>query len=238
MLRVRDYPTARRFYVDTLGFEVVEEGGDPPRFGIVRRDAAYLFLDAWHGGPPPDDTGAKVWQAYLHVVEIDLLRDRLRAQGVELKVDLYTTAYGMRELELDDPDGNRLCLGADTESALDIVRNHYVLAVHDLDRTRTFYESVLGCTSEDVDPGNWVFLRTGTVTFMVGHCPDAPSPASLGDHSYFAYLVVDDIEPFAARAREHEVELIKEVRDEPWGMRELGLRTVDGHRIMLGQPLE
>jgi hypothetical protein len=27
-------------------------------------------------------------------------------------------------------------------------------------------------------------------------------------------------------------------RDEPWGMRELALRSPDGHRFMLGQPLE
>jgi len=30
-------------------------------------------------------------------------------------------------------------------------------------------------------------------------------------------------------------ELIKELRSEPWGMREFGVRTVDGHRIMFGQ---
>jgi uncharacterized glyoxalase superfamily protein PhnB len=30
------------------------------------------------------------------------------------------------------------------------------------------------------------------------------------------------------------VELIKPLRDEPWGMREFGVRTVDGHRMMFG----
>jgi hypothetical protein len=29
--------------------------------------------------------------------------------------------------------------------------------------------------------------------------------------------------------------VIKAIKDEPWGMREFGLRTVDGHRIMVGQ---
>ena len=27
----------------------------------------------------------------------------------------------------------------------------------------------------------------------------------------------------------------KSLRDEPWGMREFGIRRVDGHRIMFGQ---
>lgn len=26
------------------------------------------------------------------------------------------------------------------------------------------------------------------------------------------------------------------LRDEPWGMREFGLRTADGHRLMIGSP--
>jgi len=30
-------------------------------------------------------------------------------------------------------------------------------------------------------------------------------------------------------------ELVKALATEPWGMREFGIRTVDGHRIMFGQ---
>jgi len=33
---------------------------------------------------------------------------------------------------------------------------------------------------------------------MLGHCPDAPSPREIGDHSYFAYLVVDDVDDLHA----------------------------------------
>jgi hypothetical protein len=31
--------------------------------------------------------------------------------------------------------------------------------------------------------------------------------------------------------------LIKPLRDEPWRMREFGIRTIDGHRIMFGRRL-
>ena len=31
---------------------------------------------------------------------------------------------------------------------------------------------------------------------MAGECPDAISPADLGDHPYFAYLQVDDIQSY------------------------------------------
>jgi catechol 2,3-dioxygenase-like lactoylglutathione lyase family enzyme len=37
--------------------------------------------------------------------------------------------------------------------------------------------------------------------------------------------------------REMGDEILKPLRDEPWGMREFGLRTVDGHRLMLGSPI-
>ena len=33
-------------------------------------------------------------------------------------------------------------------------------------------------------------------------------------------------------------ELVKKLRDEPWDMREFGIRTVDGHRIAIGRELE
>lgn len=72
---------------------------------------------------------------------------------------------------------------------------------------------------------------------MAGECRDAMAPADLGDHSYFAYIEVDGIDGFYADAMARNAEVIKPLRDEPWGMREFGIRTVDGHRIMFGVPL-
>jgi uncharacterized glyoxalase superfamily protein PhnB len=59
----------------------------------------------------------------------------------------------------------------------------------------------------------------------------------LGDHSYFAYLVVDDADAYYQRAVSANAEIFKPIVNEPWGMREFGLRTVDGHRLMVGQDL-
>lgn len=117
-----------------------------------------------------------------------------------------------------------------------ILRHHYVLAVHELARTRDWYERVLGCTGEEVDQGNWLFLHLGDVTFMCGCCPDALAPSDLGDHSYFAYLVVDDVDALYARAAREHAEILQVPRDEPWGMREMAVRSVDGHRMMIATP--
>lgn len=111
-----------------------------------------------------------------------------------------------------------------------------VLAVHDLDRSAAWYRAVLGCETDDADPGNWTFCRSGSVRFMLGRCPDAPPATELGDHSYIAYLRVDDVDAFHKRASEAGADVLKAPTDEPWGMREMLVRSPDGHRFMLGSP--
>ena len=81
VLRSADYPRSRAFFVDLLGFDVVEEGGEPPRFGIFKRGNAFFFVDAWHGGPTPSPT---VWSAYVHVANLQALHDSYAAAGVEI----------------------------------------------------------------------------------------------------------------------------------------------------------
>lgn len=120
---------------------------------------------------------------------------------------------------------------------MQIERSNPVLAVHDLERSAEWYRRVLGCTRSNPDPGNWVFCTKGTVTFMLGRCPDVPPASSLGDHSYVAYLIVDQVDDFYANALAEDAEILKPPTDEPWGRREMALRSPDGHRFMLGQSL-
>ena len=110
-----------------------------------------------------------------------------------------------------------------------------VLAVHDLDRSAEWYSRVLGCEVHRID--GWAFCTSGDVTFMVGHCPDASPAAEIGDHSYVAYLRVDGIEEIHDTARVAGADIIKAPKDEPWGMREMAIRSPDGHRFMLGEPI-
>lgn len=120
-------------------------------------------------------------------------------------------------------------------STVEILNSNPVLAVHDLARSAAWYREVLGCETAEPDPGNWTFCRLGSIDFMLGWCPDATPASDLGDHSYVAYLRVDDVQAFYDRAARAGAEITKRLTDEPWGMREFGLRSVDGHRFMLGQ---
>jgi uncharacterized glyoxalase superfamily protein PhnB len=118
-----------------------------------------------------------------------------------------------------------------------ILISTHVLAVPDLARSAAFYRDVLGFeVSEIGDPG-WRRYVNGVCRIMAGECSDAMPAADTGDHSYALYLTVDDVDAYFARANAHAVEIVKPLRDEPWRMREFGLRTSDGHRIMIGSVL-
>jgi catechol 2,3-dioxygenase-like lactoylglutathione lyase family enzyme len=117
-----------------------------------------------------------------------------------------------------------------------ITRTQFVLAVPDLEKSSTFYRNVLGFAIYDLAPG-WLRYERDGCSILAGECRDALPPRELGDHSYFAYFVVDDLDAMYDRLVAASAEILKPPRAEAWGMRELALRTADGHRIMLGQPV-
>ena len=109
VLRTGDYPRAHEFYTRIMGFECVEEGGDPARFGIFKRDRATVFVDGWNGVDAP----YKHWRAYFHVADLDAAEADFRTKGANITREIENTVYGMREFEVTDPDGNVLCFGMD-----------------------------------------------------------------------------------------------------------------------------
>ena len=115
-----------------------------------------------------------------------------------------------------------------------ILQNHYVLAVHDVKRSARFYVDVLGFEVVS-QPDGWIFVKKDQCMIMLGECPEDMHPSELGCHNYFAYLRVDDVDAYQAQVRRAGGEMVGEVADQPWGMREFGLRTPDGHRIRIGQ---
>jgi catechol 2,3-dioxygenase-like lactoylglutathione lyase family enzyme len=113
-------------------------------------------------------------------------------------------------------------------------KTHFVLAVPNLQASADYYRSVLGFTVRDMAPG-WLFFERDNCSIMAGECPDAKPPGEIGDHSYFGYVVVEGIDELYDSVVAANGDLIKTLIDEAWGMREFGVRTVDGHRIMFGE---
>ena len=113
----------------------------------------------------------------------------------------------------------------------------FVIAVPNLDASMKFYRDVLGFEIREIGDPGWRLYVRDEVRIMAGACPDAIPPADLGDHSYFAYFVVEDAQSYFDDVKSRGADILKPIRDEPWGMREFSLRTADGHRIMVGQEL-
>ena len=111
VLRVSDYPRAKAFWTQALGFTLADEGGDPARFGVFKREGATVFVDAWHGGDVQPSPG---WRAYFHTDDLAEIDTALKNSGAVFKGPT-TTEYGMPEIEVTDPDGNVVCFGQDAE---------------------------------------------------------------------------------------------------------------------------
>jgi uncharacterized glyoxalase superfamily protein PhnB len=113
----------------------------------------------------------------------------------------------------------------------------FVLAVPDLQRSVSYFENVLGFSLEWGDGTNWQALSRDGVRMMIGHCPDAMPPAETGEHSYFAYLHVDDVDGLHAELLQSGAIILQPPANRAWGMREMAIATPDGHRMMIGQKI-
>jgi catechol 2,3-dioxygenase-like lactoylglutathione lyase family enzyme len=118
-----------------------------------------------------------------------------------------------------------------------ITRSRFVIAVPDLKTSSAFYRDVLGFTIQSIPDPGWLFYTCGECVIMAGECPGAMHPSDLGYHSYFAWLQIDDIDSYYESVRGLGAQICRTIRDEPWGMREFGVVTADGHRIMFGSPI-
>ncbi len=114
-----------------------------------------------------------------------------------------------------------------------ILQNHHVLAVHDLRSSAKFFED-LGFTVVS-KPEGWVFVKRDQCMVMLGECRDALPPGELGDHSYFGYLRVDDVDGYYQDVKVKGVKILSPIESKPWGMREFGVQSPEGHRITIGQ---
>lgn len=113
-------------------------------------------------------------------------------------------------------------------------RPRYVIAVPDLQASARYYRDVLGFEIHEIGDPGWRFYQNGDCLIMAGECPDAIPPAELGDHSWYAYIEVGEIDAYYHLIMGRGAEIISPIEDQPWGMREFGVRTADGHRIRFG----
>ena len=114
--------------------------------------------------------------------------------------------------------------------------SRFVLAVIDLAASARFYKEKLGFQTL-WEGGGWHFVYRESIQIMLGECPDDKPAFDTGCHSYFAYFDVDHVDDLYAEYQSKGVEILSSLENKEWGQREFSIRTVDGHRIMLGEAL-
>jgi uncharacterized glyoxalase superfamily protein PhnB len=116
-----------------------------------------------------------------------------------------------------------------------IVASRCVLAVRDLKVSTRYYMDVLGFSRDPIDADGWSFLTRDNFRVMLGECPEEKPAGDLGNHSYFAYWNIEGIDQFYQEVAARGAMVTSRPADKPWGLREFGLSTPDGHRITCGE---
>ena len=118
-----------------------------------------------------------------------------------------------------------------------VIHTRHVLAVKDLAAEAEYYVDKLGFERDFTVPG-WEFLSFGAFKLMLGECTDAMSAVETGDHSYFAHVLVENVDEIFLEFLSNGAEFTQHVADKPWGLREFSVRTPGGHRLTYGQEIK
>ena len=110
-----------------------------------------------------------------------------------------------------------------------------ILAVRSLRIATDFYVNLLGFKRDFGDESDgWSWLSRDDFRVGLGECPDVVPASELGDHSYVAYITVDDVDALYGEFASMGAAIRMPPETKPWGMREFALQTPDGHRMTFG----
>lgn len=119
----------------------------------------------------------------------------------------------------------------------EIVHTRHVLAVKDLAIETAYYLDKLGFDRDFTAPG-WEFLSFGEFKVMLGECSDEMTAEETGNHSWFAHVLVENVDEVYGEFIEHGAKILSPLSNKPWGIRDFTVVTPDGHRIVWGQLID
>jgi catechol 2,3-dioxygenase-like lactoylglutathione lyase family enzyme len=104
--------------------------------------------------------------------------------------------------------------------------------VSDLDRSRAFYEHVLGIEADDTVPSRLYLHCGGFIVALIDSATEAhggrepwhPLPDNL-------YLAADDLDATFSRAAEAGARITSPIEERPWGERSFYCTDPDGHPL-------
>jgi uncharacterized glyoxalase superfamily protein PhnB len=100
------------FLVERLGFVEQFRMGDPATYAIADRDAVSIQLMPAERGPETLGHG----RIYVFATDVAALHAELTGRGCPIEMAPADLPYGMREMAVRDPDGNRITFGQEIKA--------------------------------------------------------------------------------------------------------------------------
>ena len=115
MVRVTSVAEGMAFFLDVLGFQ---QDWLYDTIGCVRSGAVVIFVSEKQGA-----VGNCLW---FHVKNVDAFRDEIASRGSKIVQEQTDLPHGMREMLIEDPDGNFYRFASDVVPRLKIKRTNDV----------------------------------------------------------------------------------------------------------------
>ena len=108
---VKDVVRSVEYFRDVLGFHTEFTWGEPVCYAGVERGQVAIHLQAASDTKRHPGHGA----VNVFVTDVDALYEELKSRGARTLNEPKDYPYGMRDFDLEDLDGNRLCFGMSTQ---------------------------------------------------------------------------------------------------------------------------
>ena len=108
---VKDVVRSVEYFRDVLGFHTEFTWGEPVCYAGVERGHVAIHLQAASDTKRHPGHGA----VNVFVTDVDALYEELKSRGARTLNEPKDYPYGMRDFDLEDLDGNRLCFGMSTQ---------------------------------------------------------------------------------------------------------------------------
>jgi len=240
-LSVADPARSIAFYRDILGFAehpVTEGYGVPVVADLTRGQARLLLTDE---DSADDSTGRRQPRGaaivFLSVDRVGALHAEVTARGG--KPTPLQRANGLKQelFLMKDPDGHTLWFGASTAEpvgeapppALRQVMPSFPLS--DVAAGVAYYRDVLGFSVNYAQEDIGVMDRDAVRILLVARQAEHTGTSA-------CCIYVEDADALYAELRERGARVEGEPVSMPWGLREFGVRDLEGNRITLAQTFE
>lgn len=113
-----------------------------------------------------------------------------------------------------------------------------LIVVEDINKSRYFYEKVLGQKVKD-DYGENVSFKGGFAIHQKSHFEELLNERVVPkSNSFELYFEADNIEEICAKVKEHGLESVHEIVEQPWKQRVMRFYDYDKNMIEVGESLE